>query len=90
MVASIVYWSRIVTVQMQCNRYPSCGLNKFHTTLQAIDAKYTEVAARLGPDQEVIFEEEKITLDIPEEGIVLDSGWSITPHTHPGVSLLLH
>jgi len=43
----------------------------------------------VGPDQEVMFEEEQITLDIPEEGIVLDSGWTITPHTYPGVSSLL-
>ena len=43
----------------------------------------------LGPDQEVVFEGEQITLDIPEEGIVLDSGWTITPHTYPGVSELL-
>ena len=55
--------------------------------LQAIDAKYTEVAAGVGPDQEVMFEEEQITLDIPEEGLVLESGWTITPHTYPGVSL---
>ena len=55
--------------------------------LQAIDAKYAEVAARVGPDQEVMFEEEQITLDIPEEGLVLESGWTITPHTYPGVSL---
>ena len=54
--------------------------------LQAIDARYTEVAARVGPVQEVMFEGEQITLDIPEEGIVLDSGWTITPHTYPGVS----
>ena len=55
--------------------------------LQAIDAKYAEVAARLGPDQEVIFEGEQITLDIPKEGIVLDSGSTIPPHTYPGVSI---
>ena len=61
-----------------------------HAILQAINAKYTEVGARVGPDQEVIFEGEQITLDIPEEGIMLESGWSITPNTHPGVSLLLH
>ena len=58
--------------------------------MQAIDAKYTEVAATVGPDQEVMFEEERITLDIPEDGIVLESGWSITPLTYPGVSQLLH
>jgi len=40
----------------------------------------------VGPDQEVEFEEETITLDIPKEGILLESGWTITPHTHPGVS----
>ena len=55
--------------------------------LQAIDAKYAEVAARVGPDQEVMFEEEQITLDIPKKGLVLESGWTITPHTYPGVSL---
>ena len=37
-----------------------------------------------------MFEEEQITLDIPEEGIMLESGWTITPLTHPGVSSLLH
>ena len=58
--------------------------------MQAIDAKYAEIAARLGPDQEVMFEEEQITLNIPEEGIVLESGWTITPHTYPGVRLALH
>ena len=36
-----------------------------------------------------MFEGEEITLDIPKEGIVLDSGWTITPHTYPGVSELL-
>ena len=50
---------------------------------------YTEVAARLGPEQEVIFEGEQITLDIPQEGIVLENRWIITPLTYPGVSELL-
>jgi len=42
----------------------------------------------MGPDQEVVFEGEKITLDIPKEGVTLESGWTIIPHTYPGVSLL--
>ena len=54
--------------------------------LQTVDAKYAEITAGVGPDQEVIFEEEQITLDIPKEGLLLESGWTITPHTHPGVS----
>ena len=48
---------------------------------------FTEAAARVGPDQEVMFEEEQISLDIPEDGLTLESGWRIIPHTYPGVSL---
>ena len=36
-----------------------------------------------------MFEEEKITLDIPKEGVVVENGWTITPDTYPGVSLLI-
>ena len=36
-----------------------------------------------------MFEEEKITLDIPKEGVVLGNGWTITPDTYPGVSLIV-
>ena len=43
----------------------------------------------MGPDQEVVFEGEKITLDIPKDGLELQSGWTITPHTHPGVIHIL-
>ena len=55
--------------------------------LQAIDAKYAGAAASVGPSQEVIFEEEQITLDIPKGGILLENGWTITPYAYPGVSL---
>ena len=41
----------------------------------------------MGPDQEVMFEGGNITLDIPKEGLVLDSGCTITPHVHPRVNL---
>ena len=56
--------------------------------MQAVNAGYAEANARMGPYQEVMFKEEKISLDIPKEGIVLESGWAITPHTYPGVSLV--
>jgi len=42
----------------------------------------------MGPYQEVIFKEEMISLDIPEEGIVVNNGWTITPRTYPGVGLV--
>ena len=41
----------------------------------------------MGPDQEVVFEEEQITLDIKTDGIVLESGWAIFPDTYPRVSI---
>ena len=44
----------------------------------------------MGPDREVMFEEEQIILDIPEDGIVLKNGWAIRPDGNPVVSLLLH
>ena len=54
--------------------------------MQAVNAGYAEANARMGPYQEVMFKEEKISLDIPKEGIVLENGWTITPHTYPQVS----
>ena len=33
----------------------------------------------IGSECKVLFEQNEITLDIPAEGIVLASGWSITP-----------
>ena len=57
--------------------------------LQAADAKCTSAAAKLGPNQMVMFEEDEIKLDIAAEGVDLENGWKITPYTHPGVSTLL-
>ena len=53
--------------------------------LQAADAKYGKGATKVGPDQEVVFEGEQITLDIEEEGMVLKNGWTISPDTYPRV-----
>jgi len=37
----------------------------------------------------VVLDGENVTLDIPEDGIKLDNGWSIVPMTHPAsVSLM--
>ena len=60
---------------------------KYTFLLQAVDTNYTNAAAKAGPSQVVMFEGDKITLDIAVEGVVLENGWSITPYTHPGVSL---
>ena len=55
--------------------------------LQAVDANYTNAAAKAGPNQVVMFEKDEIKLDIAAEGVELKNGWTITPYTHPGVSL---
>ena len=55
--------------------------------LQAVDAEFNEAAAKLGPNQMVMFEDDAITLEIAAEGVDLENGWTITPYTHPGVSL---
>ena len=57
------------------------------TLLQAADAKYAKAAAKVGPSQMVVFEEDEIRLDIAAEGVELQNGWTITPHTYPGVSV---
>ena len=43
----------------------------------------------MGPSLEVMFEADEIILDISEQGLVLENGWTITPHTYRGVSELL-
>lgn len=41
----------------------------------------------MGPDQEVTFENDDVSLDIGAEGLELENGWTINPYIHPGVSL---
>ena len=38
--------------------------------LQAVDAKYTEAAAKVGPNQMVTFEGDEITLDIQQRELI--------------------
>lgn len=57
--------------------------------LQAIETKYA--GRPLSDDDselEIEFQEpqNRISLDIPKGGKVLESGWKITPMSHPGVS----
>ena len=63
------------------------GRNAYTFILQAVDTNYTNAAAKAGPSQVVMFEGDEIKLDIAAEGVVLKNGWTITPYTHPGVSL---
>ena len=44
---------------------------------------YSEEGAEAGPYLEVIFDGEEVSLDIPEDGVTLPSGWSVLPLTYP-------
>ena len=64
-----------------------CHINTCTFSLQAANTKYAKATAKAGPSQTVMFEGDEITLDIAVEGVMLENGWTITPYTHPGVSL---
>ena len=44
---------------------------------------------KMCPDQTVLFDQNEIKLDIPEQGVKLESGWSITPLSTTVVSFEL-
>ena len=46
-------------------------------------------AVKAGPHQLLIFEDDKITLDIRDDGVVLENGWNITPLTDLEVRLYI-
>ena len=54
--------------------------------LQVVKEHYGHFAKREATLR-VGFERSKITLDIPEDGLVTDEGWKITPFSHPTVSV---
>ena len=47
------------------------------------------MGATPGAGFEVQFEDEAISLEIPEEGVCLPNGWAITPLESPIVSLMV-
>ena len=58
-----------------------------YTVLQVIQEKYSSLAATSGAGFEVQFEDETISLAIPEDGVCLPNGWAIKPLVSPTVSL---
>ena len=57
------------------------------TALQAIEDNYSGLNAIFGPRFLVQFENDTISLAIPEDGVHLENGWTITPLVPPVVSL---
>ena len=58
-----------------------------YIVLQVIKENYSSLNAISGAGFEVQFEDEAISLAIPEEGVCLPNGWTITPLVSPRVSL---
>ena len=58
-----------------------------YAVLQVIKEKYSSLDATTGADFEVQFEDEAISLAIPEDGVCLPNGWAIRPLVSPIVSL---
>ena len=55
---------------------------KYHLSfymIQAIQSTYSSLAAVAGPRLEVHFQSDSISLEIPEDGLVLPNGWAIRP-----------
>ena len=56
--------------------------------MQHVDNYYA--AAKRGPHFPVKFEEDEISLDIPDHVTVVEEGWKITPLTPPLVCRFMH
>ena len=54
-----------------------------------VEEEYSKKNALPGPDQNVEFESDMISLDIPMEGLSI-KGWKITPLIRPVVSSCVH
>ena len=51
--------------------------------LQTVTKYYSEEKAESRLRKTIVLDGDEVTLDIPEDGIKLDNGWSIVPMTHP-------
>ena len=51
--------------------------------LQRVKNYYLAEEAESSIRKTVVLDGENVTLNIPEDGIKLDNGWSIVPMTHP-------
>ena len=58
-------------------------------SVQTLENHYPKEEIESSLRKTVVFQKDKVTLDIPEAGIVLPSGWSIVPKAHPASLSLL-
>ncbi len=58
--------------------------------MQSVNKVYSGKGCIEGPDQEIEFAEDKITLDIEESGLATQEGWNIIPLTPLTVRRVCH
>ena len=58
-----------------------------HLELQSVNKHYQERRAISGPNHEIEFEKDKVSLDIPITGKTVTGGWTIVPLFHPTVRI---
>ena len=54
-----------------------------YSTLQALREYYSEEGAETGPCLEVAFDKDEVALEVEEDGVTLDNGWSLVPLVLP-------
>ena len=51
--------------------------------LQAVEKHYFGKGAETGPYLEVAFDRDEVAMEIEEDGVTLDNGWSLVPLVCP-------
>ena len=50
-----------------------------YSILQALREVYSGKRAETGPCLEVVFNKDEVGLEVEEDGVILDNGWSLVP-----------
>ncbi len=78
----------VVSWNDEIHRTVSDNISQQHLCMyaaQRVSEEYSSKDAILGVNHFVEFEEDRITLDIPDDGAEVSGGWKITPMFHPTV-----
>ena len=60
-------------------QYTSLFSHSVYSILQALREFYSREEAEPGPYLEVAFDRDEVALEVEEDGVTLDNGWSLVP-----------
>ena len=55
----------------------------YNTCMQTVEEHYMGKGAEPGPYLEVAFDRDEVALEVEEDGVTLDNGWSLVPLVLP-------